>query len=60
MAKLNDEAFGSLIGKDRTLVSRYRRGEVTPPLEVIADIDKATNSAVSFRDFLAVQERAAP
>lgn len=49
---LDDEKFGVSIGKDRSLVSRYRRGEVVPPLEVIAKIEEATRNAVSFRDFL--------
>jgi len=52
MAKISDEQFASVLKKDRTLVGRYRRGEVTPPLDVIAQIEAATDSAVSFRDFL--------
>ncbi len=57
MAGLNDEQMAEKIGKDRTLVSRYRRGEVIPPLEIIARIEDATSNAVTFRDFL--QDRGA-
>lgn len=52
MAGLTDEQMAEKIGKDRTLVSRYRRGDVTPPLDVIAKIEDATSRAVTFRDFL--------
>ena len=50
---IKDAEFAERIGKDRSLVSRYRRGEVIPSLDVIARIEAATAKAVSFRDFLA-------
>lgn len=55
---LNDEEMAALIGKERTLVSKYRRGKVEPPLEVIAAIEEATERAVSFQDFLTSGEAA--
>ena len=54
MAGLTDEQMAEKIGKDRTLVSRYRRGDVVPPLEIIAQIESASSGAVTFRDFLKV------
>ena len=53
LKEMSDEAMASILAKDRTIVGKYRRGLVTPPLEVIAEIEKATSGAVSFRDFLA-------
>ncbi len=50
--KITDAAFGQTIGKERSVVSKYRTGIITPPLEVIALIEKATKRKVSFRDFL--------
>jgi transcriptional regulator with XRE-family HTH domain len=49
---MTDEQLGALIGKDRSLVSKYRRGEVTPSLDVIATIEDVTNGKVRFRDWL--------
>lgn len=49
---LSDAEMAALIRKDSTSVFRYKRGTVTPPLEVIAAIERATDNAVSFRDFL--------
>jgi transcriptional regulator with XRE-family HTH domain len=50
---MTDSQFSDVLGKDRSVVTKYRLGTVTPPLEVIAKIEKATNGAVSFQDFLA-------
>ena len=55
---LTDEQMAEKIGKDRTLVSRYRRGDVVPPLEIIAQIENASSGAVTFRDFLKDKEGA--
>jgi transcriptional regulator with XRE-family HTH domain len=49
---LTDERMAAELGKDRSIVSKYRSGTVTPPLTVIAEIEKITDSAVSFHDFL--------
>ena len=50
---MTDSEFSVRLGKDRSVITKYRLGTVTPPLEVIADIERASNGAVSFRDFLA-------
>jgi transcriptional regulator with XRE-family HTH domain len=57
--KLTDEKLGVIVNKDRSTVSRYRRGEVIPPLEVIAILDRETDRAVSFRDFVKEEGAAA-
>lgn len=48
---LNDEAMGRIAKKDRTVISRYRRGEIIPPAEVIRVIQLATDHAVRFDDW---------
>lgn len=50
--KVNDAEFASLIGKDRTLVNRLRRGIVKPTLEVAAEIEAKTGGAVTMQAWL--------
>jgi DNA-binding transcriptional regulator YdaS (Cro superfamily) len=57
--QLTDQAFAELIGRERSVVSRYRTGAVCPSLETIAAIDRVTGGTVSFQDFTATQERVA-
>lgn len=47
-----DPEFAKKIGKDRSLVSKYRRGKAKPSIDVIAKIEAATSRAVTFRDFV--------
>jgi transcriptional regulator with XRE-family HTH domain len=54
---LTDDAMAEKIGKDRTMVGRYRRGEVVPPSEVIRDIQAVTNLAVQFNDWFSEPEK---
>ncbi|SHF01524.1 putative transcriptional regulator [Kaistia soli DSM 19436] len=56
--KLTDRAFAAVIGKERSVVTRYRTGELRPPLEVIEAIRIATGGAVSYEDFLVRTEAA--
>lgn len=51
--RVTDAALAKTISKDRTLVSRYRRGLVMPPATVIAAIEVATKGAVKLRDWIA-------
>lgn len=44
--ELGDADFAALIGKDRSLVNRLRRGEVRPTLEVAARIEEVTEGDV--------------
>lgn len=44
--KLGDADFAALIGKDRTIVNRIRRGIVRPTLDVAAAIEKSTDGAI--------------
>jgi ribosome-binding protein aMBF1 (putative translation factor) len=49
---LTDEKVAAKLSRDRTIISKYRRGLVVPPLSVIAEIEQITDKAVSFKDFL--------
>jgi len=51
--RLNDADFAALIGKDRSLVNRIRRGEVRPTLDVAAQIESLTNGAVPMQAWIA-------
>lgn len=44
--KINDADFAALIEKDRTLVSRLRRGLVKPTLDVAAAIEAKTKGEI--------------
>lgn len=48
---ISDTAFAALIGKDRSLVTRYKAGSVVPSLGVLARIQEATNGQVTPADF---------
>ena len=48
---LTDAELAAILGKDRTTVSRYRRGDITPSVEVIKAIHAATRRAVGFEDW---------
>lgn len=57
--EISDAAFASLIGKDRTLVNRLRRGIVRPTLDVAAEIEALTNGEVSMQSWVSAQSAAA-
>jgi len=43
---LGDAEMAMLIGKDRSVVNRIRRGDVRPTLDVAAQIEASTNGEV--------------
>lgn len=43
---IGDAEFAALIGKDRSLVNRLRRGDVRPTLDVAAKIEAVTDNEV--------------
>jgi len=55
---VNDAEFAALIGKDRTLVNRLRRGKVRPTLEVAAEIEIKTSGGVPMQSWIAPSEAA--
>lgn len=59
LKSVSDEEMAALLGKERTVVGRYRSGKVTPPLDVIAKIESLTDRAVSYEDFLPADGAAA-
>lgn len=56
LANLKDEHFARLVGVDRSMVSRWRRGVTIPDWKNIARISQATDGAVSADDFLPMKE----
>lgn len=53
--KLPDAKLAAKLGCSRSSVTKYRLGTMTPPLATIAEIERITDYAVSFRDFLPVK-----
>lgn len=49
---IKDGELAVAIGKCRTAVLRYRHGVVTPPVSVIAQIERVTNGKVTYEDFV--------
>ncbi len=49
---LTDQTMADLLKKERSVVTRYRNGDVTPPIETIARIEEVTNGKVKFRDWV--------
>lgn len=43
---IGDADFAGLIGRDRSMVSKLRRGVVRPTLDVAAAIERSTDGAV--------------
>ena len=52
MASITDAQFAFRIGKERSVVTKYRNGTVKPPLDVISMIHQVTSGAVTFQDFV--------
>ena len=52
LSRLTDARLAVLLGKTRTAVLRYRRGDVVPPIRIAAKIEAVTDGAVTFRDFV--------
>jgi hypothetical protein len=49
---VTDGELAAAIGRCRTAVLRYRHETSTPPLDVIAQIERATAGEVTFEDFI--------
>ena len=49
---LTDGAFATRVGRDRTSVLRWRRGETIPDPDALRAIADATGNAVTPNDFL--------
>lgn len=52
LSGLSDAQFANLIGRDRTSVSRLRRGETRPDWDTMQEIARHTKGAVTPNDFL--------
>lgn len=59
-AGIDDASLGEQIGKDRTTVSRLRRGILKPTLEVAAAIESVTDGAVPIRSWIDTADTTSP
>lgn len=50
--RITDAEVAAMIGKDRTLISKIRRGLVRPTLDVAADIESKTGGAVPMQSWI--------
>ena len=50
--KLSDSDLAPLVGKDQSVIGRYRRGDIKPDLYTVAKISEITKGKVQFRDWL--------
>jgi transcriptional regulator with XRE-family HTH domain len=53
--KVSDADFAALLGKDRSLVNRIRRGDVRPTLDVAAQIEALTQGQVPMQAWIEVE-----
>lgn len=53
---IKDAEFAILIERDRSMVSKLRRGLVRPTLDLAAAIERASNGEVSLRSWLAAED----
>jgi transcriptional regulator with XRE-family HTH domain len=58
-SELTDEAFGELIGRDRSSVYRLKNGQTKPTADVLQAIVHATEGAVTPNDFFDLPDAAA-
>ena len=55
--KVSDADLSVEIGRDRSIVSRLRRGKITPTLEIAAAIEKATDGRVPMASWIKPMRR---
>ena len=53
--KISDADISAKIGRDRTIVSRIRRGKMLPSLEIAAAIERATKGKVPMKSWVSCQ-----
>lgn len=57
---IKDAEFATLIERDRSMVSKLRRGLVRPTLDLAAAIERASDGEVSIRSWLTAEDSTAP
>ena len=50
--KKTETDLAEVLGKHRSVIGRYKSGEVKPPIAIIAKISEITKGKVQFRDWL--------
>lgn len=59
-AEIGDADFAPLIGRDRSMVSKLRRGIVRPTLDLAAVIERVTEGRVPMHSWIRPEEGAEP
>lgn len=59
-AGIGDADFGARIGRDRSMVSKLRRGMLRPTLDLAATIERETAGAVPIKAWVADTRSAEP
>lgn len=55
---LTDADLAPLVGRDQSVIGRYRRGDIQPDLYTVAKISEITKGKVRFKDWLKTLEPA--
>lgn len=50
--QLTDADLAPLVGKDQSVIGRYRRGKTTPDIFTVAKISEITNGKVRLKDWV--------
>lgn len=51
MANIKDAQLAEKVGRERSTVTRWRRGETKPDFDAMMALEKVTEGAVTYRDF---------
>ncbi len=57
--EVSESDFGDLIGRDRSMVNKLRRGRLRPTLDLAASIERVTGGAVPIKSWVATEQAAA-
>lgn len=47
-----EQDLAEILGKHRSVIGRYKNGEVKPPISIIAKISEITKGKVQFKDWI--------
>lgn len=51
LTKITDAKLAEKVGRERSTVTRWRRGNTRPDWEAMIALEKVTDGAVTYRDF---------
>ena len=53
--KVSDADLAGRVGRDRTIISKLRKGQIKPSLEVLVAVTRITEGQVTVNDFMPEQ-----